>query len=137
MSYLLDTNTLAELRKPRAHPGVMSWFAAVEGSQLYLSVLVVGEINQGVARLARRDPRQAAVYDAWLGRLRREFADRVLPVTEEVALEWGRLNSGDPLPVVDGLLAATALVHRLTLVTRNVGDFSRTGAALLNPFDGP
>jgi predicted nucleic acid-binding protein len=111
------------------------WFAAVEGSQLYLSVLVVGEINQGVARLARRDPRQAAVYAAWLGTLRREFADRVLPVTGEVALEWGRLDSGDPLPVVDGLLAATASVHRLTLVTRNVGDFARTGVAVLNPFD--
>lgn len=135
MSFLLDTNTLAELRKPRAHPRVIAWFDSVEGSQLHLSVLVVGEINQGVARLARRDPRQAAVYDAWLGRLRREFADRVLPVTEEIALEWGRLNAGDPLPVVDGLLAATASVHRLTLVTRNVGDFARTGVAVLNPFD--
>lgn len=135
MSFLLDTNTLAELRKPRAHPGVMAWFASVEGSQLYLSVLVVGEINQGVARLARRDPRQAAVYDAWLGKLRREFADRVLPVTEEIALEWGRLNAGDPLPVVDGLLAATALVHGFTLVTRNVGDFARTGVAVFDPFD--
>ena len=79
MSFLLDTNTLAELRKPRAHPRVMAWFDSVAGSELHLSVLVVGEINQGVARLARRDPRQAAVYDAWLGRLRREFADRVLP----------------------------------------------------------
>lgn len=112
----------------------MAWFDSVAGSELHLSVLVVGEINQGVARLTRRDPRQAAVYAAWLGRLRREFADRVLPVTEEIALEWGRLNAGDPLPVVDGLLAATALVHRLTLVTRNVADFARTGVALLNPF---
>ena len=135
MSFLLDTNILAELRKPRANPGVLGWFESVEGPDLYLSVLVVGEIQQGIVRLRRRDPRQAAAHEAWLGKLRRDFADRLLPVTEEIALEWGRLNAGDPLPTVDGLLAATARVHGLTLVTRNVADVVRTEVALLNPFE--
>lgn len=135
MSFLLDTNTLAELRKPRPHPRVISWFDEAEGGDLYLSVLVVGEIQQGVSRLRRRDPRRAATYDAWLQVLRRDFADRVLPVTEPIAIEWGRLSAAGPLPVIDGLLAATARVHNLTLVTRNVADFARSGVALLNPFD--
>ena len=95
---------------------------------------MVGEIHQGIVRLRGRDARQAAVYDAWLVTLRRRFGDRILPVTEEVALEWGRMNAGDPLPAVDGLMAATAKVHGLTFVTRNVPDVARTGVALLNPF---
>ena len=136
MSFLLDTNVLAEIRKPRPHPAVAAWYEEAGDDELFLSVLVVGEIQQGVTRLRRKDPRQAAVYEAWLGKLRREFADRVLPVSQDVALAWGRLAAGDPLPVVDGLLAATALVHGLTMVTRNVADFEPTGVALLNPFEG-
>lgn len=135
MSFLLDTNVLAEVRKPRPNPTVMAWFEPVAESELYLSVLVLGEIQQGVSRLRRRDARQAAVYDAWLGKLRQDFSDRILPVTEAIALEWGHLNSGDPLPAFDGLLAATARVHSLTLVTRNVKDLARAGAPLLNPFE--
>jgi hypothetical protein len=134
VSFLLDTNVVAELRKPRPKASVAAWFESVDGAQLYLSVLVVGEIEQGVTRLRRRDPRQAAVFDAWLGTLRREFADRLLPVDEAVALAWGALSAGDPLPVVDGLLAATAQVHGLTIVTRNVADFERTGVPVLDPF---
>jgi predicted nucleic acid-binding protein len=135
VSFLLDTNVLAEIRKPRAHPAVAAWWASVPGSALYLSVLVVGEVQQGVERLRRRDPRQAAAYDAWLTALRRDFAERILPVTEEIAVEWGRLNAGDPLPVIDGLLAATAKVHALTLVTRNVADVRHTRVSVLNPFE--
>lgn len=135
MSYLLDTNVVAELRKPRPHAGVVEWFGTVAGPELYVSVLLVGEITQGIVRLRRRDPRQAAVHEAWLGRLRRDFANRMLPVTEAVALEWGQLNAKDPLPAVDSLMAATARVHGLTLVTRNVRDFARTGVAYFNPFE--
>jgi hypothetical protein len=135
VSFLLDTNVVAEVRKKRMNPGVRSWFEAAPPEQLFLSVLVLGEIHQGVVGLRRRDARQAAVYDRWLSRLRREYAERLLPVTDEVAMVWGRLNAKDPLPVVDGLLAATALVHNLSLVTRNVSDFERTGVELLDPFE--
>jgi predicted nucleic acid-binding protein len=136
VSFLLDTNVLAEVRKARADARVVAWYDEIADDDLFLSVLVVGEIQQGVTRLRRRDPRRAAAYDAWLAKLRREFFDRILPVTQDVALEWGRLSAGDPLPVIDGLLAATAVVHGLTVATRNVEDFKRTGVALFNPFEG-
>jgi toxin FitB len=137
VSFVLDTNVVSELRKQRPHPRVDAWFRSVASADLYLSVLVVGEIVQGVERLRRRDPAQAVVYDRWLSDLREEHADRILPVDGAVADEWGRLNVPDPLPVVDGLLAATAKVRGWTLVTRNVSDVERTGVRLLNPFDPP
>ena len=102
--------------------------------QLLLSVLVVGEIRQGIDRLARRDPAQAEIFERWLGQLVNGYADRVVPVTVPIAEAWGRLNVPDPVPVVDGLLAATALVHDWTLVTRNVSDVASTGVRLLDPF---
>lgn len=135
MSYLLDTNVISEVRKPNGNPNVRAWFTSVKGTDLYLSVLVVGEIRQGIERLRRRDPAQTSIYDAWLTQLRRDYADRILPITPVVAEEWGRLNVPDPLPVIDGLLAATAHVHGLTIVTRNVADLARTGVPLLNPFE--
>jgi predicted nucleic acid-binding protein len=134
LGFLLDTNVLSELRKPRSDPGVRSWFEAVSEDELFLSVLTVGEIRQGVERLRGKDLSRAAEYDRWLERLRRDFADRILPVTAEVAEEWGRMNARRVFPVVDGLLAATARVHRLTLVTRNVNDVVDAGVDLLNPF---
>jgi predicted nucleic acid-binding protein len=113
---------------------VRDWFASVEAAELYLSVLVVGEIRQGVERLRPRDPDQAAVFERWLAELQRDFGRRVLPVTVRIAEEWGRLNAADPLPAVDGLLAATAKVEGLTLVTRNVADVARTQLDVVNPF---
>ena len=135
MSYLLDTNVISEARKPNGNPNVRAWFTSVKGTDLYLSVLVVGEIRQGIERLRRRDSAQASIYEIWLTQLRRDYADRILPITPVVAEEWGRLNVPDPLPVIDGLLAATAHVHGLTIVTRNVADLARTRVPLLNPFD--
>lgn len=134
MAFLLDTNVVSEVRKPRPQPAVLRWFEAAPAADLFLSVLVVGETEQGLSRLRTRDPQQAAAHRRWLARLRRDFADRLLDIDEEVALEWGRLNAREPLPVVDGLLAATALVHGLTLVTRNVRDFRGCGVPLLDPF---
>jgi toxin FitB len=135
MTFLLDTNVVSEIRKPRPDSKAQAWLASAPAAELYLSVLVVGEIRQGVERLRRRDPARAAPYEAWLSELARRFADRLVPVTVEVCEEWGRLNVPDPLPVVDGLMAATAKVQGWTFVTRNVADLARTDVRLLNPFD--
>ena len=135
MSFLLDTNVISEARRPRGDANVKAWLASVPADNLYLSVLVVGEIRGGIERLRRRDPVQADAYEGWLATLRRDYADRLLPVTAEVADEWGRMNVSDPVPVVDGLMAATAKVKCLTLVTRNTADIERSGARILNPFE--
>ena len=111
--------------------------AAVPEAELFVSVLVVGEIRQGIERLRRRDRSQALVFETWLSALVQGYADRIIPVTAEVAEEWGRMNVPDPLPVVDGLMAATAKVRGWTFVTRNVADLARTGVRLLNPFEAP
>ncbi len=137
MSFVLDTNVVSEMRKKRPHHRVREWLQSVDGADLYLSVLVVGEIVQGVERLRRRDPAQAMIYERWLSELGSTFAHRILPVDVSVADEWGRLNVPDPLPAVDGLLAATAKVRDWTLVTRNTRDVERTGVRLLDPFAPP
>lgn len=134
MSYLLDTNVLSELRKPKGDEAVKAWFSTVAGDDLYLSVLVVGEIRQGVERLRPRDPVQAQVYESWLETLQSDYRQRLLTITNDITEIWGRLNAVATLPVIDGLLAATALAHDLTLVTRNVADVERTSVLLLNPF---
>jgi predicted nucleic acid-binding protein len=125
---------LAEVSKPRPHARVVAWFDAVPATELFVSVLVVGEIQQGVDRLRAREPRRATAYDGWLRRLRTDFADRLLPITEAIAIEWGRLNARTTLPVIDGLMAATARVHALTVVTRNTPDYQRSGVSILDPF---
>ena len=134
MSFLLDTNVISEAHRQSPDSKVRVWLASVPEPELYLSVLVVGEIRQGIERLRRRDPAQAAPYESWLSSLLHGFADRLVPVTAEVCQEWGRLNVPDPLPVVDGLMAATAKVRDWTFVTRDVSDLARTGVRLLNPF---
>lgn len=134
MSFLLDTNIVSEIRKKAPNAGVAAWFDAVSARDLFLSVLVIGEIRQGVERLARRDAAQAAVFEQWLTQLGEVYAERIVPVTAEIADKWGHLNVPDPLPVVDGLLAATAMVHGWTLVTRNGADVASTGVRVLNPF---
>jgi toxin FitB len=134
VSFLLDTNVVSEIRKRAPDPGVAEWFASVPGDRLFLSVLVVGEIRQGIERLARREPAQAEIFERWLSQLVGGYSDRLVPITERIAQAWGRLNVPDPMPVVDGLMAATALVHDWALVTRNLDDVRSTGVRLLNPF---
>jgi predicted nucleic acid-binding protein len=137
LSYLLDTNVISELRKgERADPNVTSWFAGLADDEIFLSVLTIGEIRRGVESVRRRDPDAAASLDRWVASLGEAHGDRILPVDRAIAEEWGRLNVPDPLPVVDGLLAATANVLGLTLVTRNVADVRATGVDLLDPFAG-
>ncbi|HEX6351861.1 type II toxin-antitoxin system VapC family toxin [Actinophytocola sp.] len=134
MSFLLDTNIVSEIRRKKPNAGVAAWFESVRPSELFLSALVVGEIRQGIERLVSRAPGRAEVLEKWLGQLVTTYSDRVVPVTVEVAEVWGRLNAKGPLPVVDGLLAATALAHGWTLVTRNVRDIAPTGVRYLDPF---
>jgi toxin FitB len=136
MAYLLDTNVVSELRKASPNPHVLAWQQRHVHAEAYLSVLVIGEIRQGIERVRSRDPRQAVALEGWLNGLITAYRERILPVTVEVADQWGRLNVPPAAPpIVDGLMAATALVHKLTLVTRNVTDVSRAGVAVVNPFE--
>lgn len=136
MRFLVDTNVIAELRKgTRANASVLAWFDGLGPDMIWLSVLTIGEIRRGVESVRRRDQPAARALERWLRRLTLDYADRILPVDLRVVEEWGRLNVPDPLPVVDGLLAATAKVHGLTLTTRNVRDVSRTAVRLFNPFE--
>lgn len=136
--FLLDTNVVSELRKgARADAGVRRWFEHHAADQLWLSALVVGELRRGVELLRRRDAPAAEVLDDWLHGVTTDFGDRILPITTAVCERWGALNVPDPLPVVDGLLAATALEHDLVLVTRNTGDVERTAVQVDNPFTAP
>ena len=135
MTYLLDTNVLSETRKRQPEAGVANWIAATPPDRLHVSVLTLGEIEQGIARVrGRGDQNQASALDRWLRDVQAGFEDRVLPVTLPVAAAWGRQQYTRPLPVIDALLAATARVHSLTVVTRNVKDFELSGVRVLNPF---
>jgi toxin FitB len=134
VSYLLDTNVVSELRKRAPDPNVLQWYAGVQGTQLFLSVLTLGEIRMGVERARRKDPVKAAALEEWLTRLETAYGDRVVPVDISVADAWARMSVPDPLPVIDGLLAATAAVRNWTLVTRNTADIGRSGIRILNPF---
>ena len=133
--FLIDTHVISELRKrDRMDTQVLQWFGRNTDSELWLSVLVVAELRRGVELLRRRDEVAAAMLAEWLESVVVDYGDRILPVTVEIAQRWGKLSVPDPLPWIDGMLAATALQHGLTLATRNVDDVRRTGVALANPF---
>lgn len=135
MKFLLDTNVLSEIRKKhRAHPNVVRWVNETPVKDIGTSVLVLAEVRRGIELKRRNDPKQAKSLDAWFARMRSGLADRVLAVDEPVAEAWAKLGLPDPLPPIDGLLAATAKVHGLTLVTRNSADVARSGATVLDPF---
>lgn len=137
MKWLLDTNVISELRRgSRADPKVLAWFAQLPASDVFLSALVVGEIRAGIERVRPRDPAFAMMLQAWLDQLHGQFSERIWPVDAQVADIWGRLTVVRTLPVVDGLLAATALAHDATLATRNVAHVAQTGARWFDPFAG-
>jgi toxin FitB len=134
VSYLLDTNVVSEATRRRRDQRVSDWLATVSPEDLYISALVIGETAHGIEMLRRRDVDQSRRYQEWSDDLRRQYGPRILPITPEVAAEWGKMGVPDPVPVVDGLMAATAKVHGLTFVTRYTSDVARTGVRLLNPF---
>ena len=134
VKYLLDTNIISEIRKgPRCHPNVAAWYSNLEEESLYLSVLVLGEIQKGIEGLRGRDAGKANVLYLWLEQLQISFQSQILPVDIAISQEWGRLSSLHTVPVIDGLLAATA--RGLVLVTRNTRDFADLGIQLINPFE--
>jgi hypothetical protein len=135
VTYLFDTNVISELRKgERAHAHVRSWYGTIEPSDIYLSALVLGEIRKGAEKCKARQPEKARLLLSWLERTTKAFDGRIIGVNADIALEWGRLSASRTIPVVDGLLAATAIVHNLMLVTRNVKVVKGTGAKVLNPY---
>ena len=122
-------------RGRKCHPSVNSWWSRVSDADLYLSVLVLGEIRRGIYKIQDRDKQRADEYEAWLQSAKQFFSGRILNVNSKVADVWGRTTAGRSLPIVDSLLAATALTHNLTLVTRNTKDIEDTGVRYLNPFE--
>jgi len=136
LNYLIDTNIISEVRKgSRCDPRVAAWYAALNDEDIYLSVLVLGEIRKGIERARPNNPVNARTLEAWLHTVTSAFAERVLPVDPSVADEWGRMSAKRASSTVDALLAATAKVHRMTLATRNVADVADLGADVFNPFD--
>jgi predicted nucleic acid-binding protein len=135
--FLLDTNIISELVKAKPEPRVADWIENIDESLLYLSVLTLGEIRKGITSL--RDGARRVSLEAWLDRdLVLRFSDRIISIDLDVADRWGRIAGNakkKPLPVIDGLLAATALHYDLTLVTRNIADIAGSGFAVFNPWE--
>ena len=131
--YLLDTSIVSEAR--RGSPEAVGWIRSVKGRPLHVSVITLGEIMRGVELRPRKDPKAAALLAEWLTALRELHRGAVLPVTEAIALEWGRLSAERSRNAADGLIAATARVHDLILVTRNVADFEDAGVSVIDPWD--
>lgn len=136
MSFLLDTNVLPELRKGRrCHPNVERWIGTVDDLEIHTSVVVLGELKQGIERVRPKNARFAGELERWLTRLIASMGKRILPVDQAVALAWGVVSAPRPVPPIDGLLAATAMVHGYTIFTRNVKHLADLGARYLNPFE--
>ncbi len=130
--YLLDTCVLSEYR--RRSPAAVAWMEAIDDSLLYFSVLTLGEITKGIETLLVRDPVRANSLRNWLAGIQVRYSDRLLPVDTDVVMTWGKLMARRPRPVIDALIAATALAHHKIIVTRNVADFEETGAEDHNPW---
>ena len=132
--YLIDTVVLSELRKPQRDARLASWVERQRTTDLFVSVITIGEIERGIAQQRARDPNFAAALAAWLDRVLALYGERILPFDLQVARRWGQLSAALGNDSADLMIAATALEHGLTVVTRNVSDFEPTGVATLNPF---
>ena len=134
MNYLLDTNIVSEISKRTPNAGVLQWFDASEDTSLFLSVITIGEIRKGIEPKRQTDSRRARRLERTLRTIRVDYRDRIIPVSEEVAEEWGRMCVVYPNHAVDNLLSATAKIHGMTLVTRNIQDVEIHAISTLNPF---
>ena len=130
--YLVDTNVVSEARRGSAE--AVKWLRSVNPLDVHLSVITLGEVMRGIGSRQKADPQAASHLAQWLEILRRDHAERILPVTDKIAVEWGRIAASRPRGDADGLIAATAIVHDLIIVTRNVGGFDDTRASVLNPW---
>ena len=136
MNYLLDTNIISEIGKgPRCNARVATWYGSIGDAEIYLSVLVLGEIRKGLERTRPSDPSRARVLENWLASINTSFVERILPIDQAIADEWGRMSVRRSVSTIDVLLAATAKVNGMTLVTRNTADVVDLGAKFLNPFE--
>jgi predicted nucleic acid-binding protein len=131
--YLVDTSVLSEARRGRAE--ARDWLRSVDPDHVFLSVVTLGEIMKGISQKTRTDPAAAVSLNRWLERLRVDHARRILPISDEVAREWGRIAALRPSDMADALIAATAAVHRKTVVTRNVADFKNLGVPIIDPWN--
>jgi len=139
LRFLLDTNVVSELQRPRPDANVERWFSAVDDDDLFLSVIVIGEIGRGIEQLRTRDPSRAASFDAWLHRLKARYAGRIIEVDAEIGEIWGRLNGrmkvqGLAPQIVDNLLAASAISRGLVMATRNLKDFAHAAVPVYDPW---
>ncbi|MFM9886541.1 MAG: type II toxin-antitoxin system VapC family toxin [Burkholderiales bacterium] len=132
--FLLDTEVIFELRKQRPNAGVVRWVSKQQDNQLHLSVVMLGEIERAIEQRRKADAEFSEKLAAWLESLMRLYADRLVPITPSVARRWGRLSAQLEHEGADLLIAATALTHGLTVVTRNVSDFEPTGVNVINPY---
>ena len=130
---LLDTDVISATRRT---PRVAEWVAQQNSSRVFLSVLTIGEIAKGARMLAAKDAAASRYLTIWAEQVRNEFAERVIGIDEAIALEWGRVAAIRTRGVADGLIAATAIVHGLTVATRNIADFADTGASVVDPWEG-
>ena len=133
-AYLLDTNLVSETRRKRADPGVVAFLRAADSSSLYLSVLTLGELRKGVVSKRRTDPIAAKSLTAWVEGLEFGYAERILGIDAAIARLWGDWSADRPRPVIDTLLAATAVVHGLTLITRNTRHVNGLPVKMINPW---
>ena len=135
MRFLLDTSVISELRKrDRAHPNVARWVGRTPVADIGTSVLVLAEIRRGIELKRRTHPDAAKALDRWFAQMRKGLADRVLPIDEPIMEAWALMSVSHSLPLIDGLLAATAKVRGLMLVTPNIEDIAETGVAAFDPF---
>jgi len=135
VNMLVDTNVVSELKRGRnADPRVVAWFSEMPNERVFTSVVVLGEVRRGIELVARRDKPQAEVLERWYASIRDQLANRVLAVDEPIMMVWSRISVPDLLPAYDGLIAATALVHGMTVATRNTADYRRAGVEVFDPW---